>query len=254
MVKQAYKIDEEMGTTFWQDAIKKEMKNVMPAFSDTNETPKFHKLINCHMAFDIKLGNLAWKARYVAGGHQTDPPKDTTYSSVILRDRVQFTFLTAALNDLNILAADVKNAYLNVPTGKKVYTIAGLEFGASNVGRPIKIVRALYVLKSSGALWWDHMAASLRDAGFASCKADPDIWMKAAVKPNGDKYWAYILCYVDNLLVISHQPQEVMDFLSKRYTLKEGSVKEPMEYLGNQVGKWDMHDLLNLGLVKYTSN
>jgi hypothetical protein len=33
------------------------------------------------------------------------------------------------------------------------------------------------------------MAASLRDAGFVSCKADPDVWMKAAVKPNGDKYW-----------------------------------------------------------------
>jgi hypothetical protein len=38
-----------------------------------------------------------------------------------------------------------------------------------------------------------------------------------------------------------------MDFLSKKYTLKEGSVKEPTEYLGNQVGKWDMYDPLNLG-------
>ena len=91
------------------------------------------------------------------------------------------------------------------------------------------------------------MVASLRDAGFASCKADPGVWMKSAIKPNGDKYWAYVLCYVDHLLVILHKPQEVMDFLSKRYTLKEGSVKEPMEYLGNQVGRWDMHDPLNPG-------
>ena len=58
-------------------------------FSDTNEIPKFHKLINCHMVFDIKLGNLACKAQYVAGGHQTDPFKDTTYLSVISRDSVQ---------------------------------------------------------------------------------------------------------------------------------------------------------------------
>ena len=50
MVKRAYEIDEEMGTTFWQDAIEKEMKDVMPTFefSDTNEITKFHKLINCH--------------------------------------------------------------------------------------------------------------------------------------------------------------------------------------------------------------
>ena len=53
---------------------------------------------------------------------------------------IRIAFLAAALNDLNILAADVQNAYLNMPTGEKVYTIAGLEFGASNVGRPIKIV------------------------------------------------------------------------------------------------------------------
>ena len=176
MVKRAYEINEETGTTFWHNAIEKERKNVMPTFefSDTNKIPKFHKLISCHMVFDIKLRSLAHKAWYVAGGHQMDPPKDTTYLSVILRDSVWITFLAATLNDLNILAADVQNTYLNMLIGKKVYTKAGLEFGASNVGRPVKIVRALYGLKSSGACWWDHMASSLRDAGFASCKADPD--------------------------------------------------------------------------------
>ena len=53
-----------MGTTFWRDAIEKEMRNVMPAFefSETDEIPKFHKLINCNMVFDIKLGNLTCKA------------------------------------------------------------------------------------------------------------------------------------------------------------------------------------------------
>ena len=109
---------------------------MMPVFefSDTDEIPKFHKFINCHMVFDVKLGNLACKGWYVAGGHQPDPPNDTTYSSVISRDSIRIAFLAAALNDLDILAADV----LNAPTGKKVYTIAGLEFGASNVGSPLR--------------------------------------------------------------------------------------------------------------------
>ena len=156
-------------------------------------------------------------------------------------------FLATTLNDLNVLAADVQNAYLNAPTSEKVYTIAGLDFRASNVSRPIRIVRALYGLKSLGAHWWEHMASSLRDTEFVSCKADPNVWMKAVIKSNGVKYWAYVLCYVNDLLVVLHKPQEVMDFLSKRYTLKEGSVKEPTEYLGNQVGKWDMHDLVDLG-------
>ena len=76
----------------------------------------------------------------MAGGHQMDPPKDNTYLSVILRDSIRIAFLATALNDLDILAANVQNAYLNVLTGKKVYTIAGLEFGAWNISRSIKIV------------------------------------------------------------------------------------------------------------------
>jgi len=243
-VEQALKIDERTGTDFWRRAIEKEMKNVMPAFEfrDDNKVPDFYKRIGCHMVFDIKIGDLTRKARYVAGGHQTDPPKDSTYSSVVSRDSVRLAFLVAALNDLDVLAADVQNAYLNAETKEKVYTIAGLEFGPDNVGRPVLIVRALYGLKSSGARWRDHMAASLREAGFDSCKADPDVWMKASVKPNGEHYWAYVLCYVDDILVVSHNPKEVMDFLSSRYTLKEGSVQEPDMYLGNEVRKWQIDD------------
>ena len=114
------------------------------------------------MIFDVKM-DLTWKARFVAGGHQTDPPKESTYSSVVLRDSVRMKFLIAALNSLDILLADVQNAYLNAPTKEKVYTTAGLEFGAVNKGRFVLIVRALYGLKSSGARWRDRMAATLRD-------------------------------------------------------------------------------------------
>jgi len=103
------------------------------------------------MVFDIKIGDLTRKARFVAGGHMTDPPKDSTYSSVISRDSVRIAFLVAALNDIDVLAADVQNASLNALTKEKVYMIAGLEFGPQNVGGPVLIVRELYGLKSK--LW-----------------------------------------------------------------------------------------------------
>ena len=85
------------------------------------------------MIFDVKM-DLTRKARFVAGGHQTDPPKESTYSSVVLRDSVRMKFLIAALNSLDILLADVQNAYLNAPTKEKVYTTAGPKFGAVNKG------------------------------------------------------------------------------------------------------------------------
>ena len=167
-------INEETGTTFWHDAIEKEMKNVLPAFEfcEEGELPPFYKKIECHMIFDVKLVGLVWKARFVAGGHQTDPPADSVFSSVVSRDSVRLGFLVAALNDLDILAADVQNAYLNADTKEKVYTVAGLEFGKYK-GKCAKIVRALYGLKSSGARWRDHMAETLRQAGIKSCRADP---------------------------------------------------------------------------------
>ena len=118
-----------------------------------------------------------------------------------------------------------RGAYLNAPMKEKVYTTAGLEFGMTKVGRPVLIVRALYGLKSSGAQWRDHMAATLREGGFVSYKGDPDVWMKPKVKANGDTYWECVLCYVADILCISpHEPQVVMDHLATKYTLKKGSV------------------------------
>jgi hypothetical protein len=126
------------------------------------------------MIVDVKM-DLTRKARFVTGGHQTDLPKEATYSSVVLRDSIRIAFTLAALNDLDVLSADVQGAYLNAPTKEKVNTTAGFEFGADKVGRPVLIVRALCGLKSSGAQWQDHMAATLREANFVSCKGDPDV-------------------------------------------------------------------------------
>jgi hypothetical protein len=235
-VKQALAINRNMGTSFWKDAIEKEMSNVLPAFEfrDDDVMPPGFKKIDCHMVFDVKL-DLVRKARFVAGGHQTDPPKESVYSRVISRDSVHLAFLTAALNDLEILLADVQNAYLNAPTKEKTYTIAGLEFGQGKEGRPVMIVRALYLLRSSGAPWHDHLAATLREAGFKACKADANVWMRPAVKADGSKYYKYVLCYVDDLLVVSEHPKRIMEGLEAKYILQARSVGEPTTYLRAKV-------------------
>ena len=63
------------------------------------------------MIFDVKM-DFTRKARFVAGGHTTDMPGLITYSSVVSRNSVRLAFLIAGLNDLNVLAGDVTNAYL----------------------------------------------------------------------------------------------------------------------------------------------
>jgi hypothetical protein len=121
-------------------------------------------------------------------------------------------------------------------TKEKVYTTAGPEFG-SNAGRPAIIVRALYGLKSSGARWRDHFAAILTQVGFTSSKADPDVWMQKNKRPDGLTYWEYTLCYVDDILVISHEPMQVMNLLSHHVTFKSGSIQPLTNYLGATISQ-----------------
>jgi Reverse transcriptase (RNA-dependent DNA polymerase) len=119
----------------------------------------------------------------------------------VSRDSIRIRLLHAALNDLRILIGDVQGAYLNAKTSKRVYSICGPEFG-DDEGRPAKIVQALYGLKSSGARWRDQMAGTLRDLGYLSCKADPDVWMRENVKSSGERYYELVLMYVDDIMCI----------------------------------------------------
>jgi len=79
-VKEALTIDKETKTTFWHDAIQKEMKNCRTAFQflEEDETvPIGYKWIKCHLIFDVKM-DFSRKARFVAGGHMTNPPSKIT--------------------------------------------------------------------------------------------------------------------------------------------------------------------------------
>jgi hypothetical protein len=155
------------------------MKHVMCAFNNLEigaQEPRMSKRIPCQMIFDIKM-DFTRKARFVAGGHITNPPSSLTYSSIVARDRVHLVFLIIALNDLEILGGDIGNAYLQAPTKEKVHTICGPKFGHNLQGRFAVNCRALYGLKSSGAAWHSSFAGTLNDLGFTSSLADPDVWM-----------------------------------------------------------------------------
>ena len=134
--------------------------------------------IKCHMIFDVKMyGNLTRKARFVAGGHTTDPPSSITYSSVVARDSVRIAFTVDSINDLNIWVCDIGNAYLNAPCREKIWKKAGLEFGQEK-GTVMVIDRSLYGLKTSGASWRSMLADTLSLYGYVQSKADMDVWLK----------------------------------------------------------------------------
>ena len=104
--------------------------------------------------------------------------------------RIALTY--AALNGLDVWTADIKNAYIQAPSSRKDYIICGPEFGLENVGTPALITRALYGGKTAGADFRKHLRDCMKFLKFTSCRADPDVWMRAAVDPDRREYWEYV--------------------------------------------------------------
>jgi hypothetical protein len=160
-VDEAYAIDKANNNNLWTDAIAKEMKNVRVAFKilEGDETvPAVHQQIRCHGIFNVKMDGFARKFRMVAGGHMTEAHAMLTYASVVSRESVRIILSMAALNDLNVKAAGIQNAYLTTPVlSKKIWTRLGHEFGSSADKKAI-IVHALCSLKSASASFRNHLA------------------------------------------------------------------------------------------------
>ena len=114
-----------------------------------------------------------------------------------------------------------------------------MEFGIENMGKVGLIRRALYGGKSSGANFWKHLRSCMTRLNFQSCKADPDIWMREAIKDDGSSYWEYVLLYVDDCLcVLSMNAESVIrNEIGKYFLIKPGSVGLPDIYLGNKIRK-----------------
>ena len=106
-----------------------------------------HQEIGLYMIFDIKLGeNFRHKARMVAGGTTTKTPSSITYIYVVSRYLVRIMLMIAALDDLDLQAADIKNAYMTGPCREKIWTRAGPEFGMDE-GKVFILVRVKSSMK-----------------------------------------------------------------------------------------------------------
>ena len=53
---------------------------------------------------------------------------------MVSRESVRMALTYATLNGIDVMAADIKNAYLQAPSSEKHYVICGSEFGLEHVG------------------------------------------------------------------------------------------------------------------------
>ena len=122
-VQHAHQLDEQNGDTFWRDAIAKEMYNVSVAFKILEEgesLPPGWTRSSGHIIFDVKM-DFTRKARWVKDGHKTPDPDTSQYAGVVSRESIRILLTHAALHKVDVLAADIRNAYLQAPTTETHY-------------------------------------------------------------------------------------------------------------------------------------
>jgi hypothetical protein len=73
--------------------------------------PNGFEKIRAHLVFDVKHDGRH-KARLVADGHLTNIPIDSVYSGVVSLRGFRLILFLAELNDLQLWATDICNAYL----------------------------------------------------------------------------------------------------------------------------------------------
>ena len=138
--KHALQLDEEHGNDNWQRSIKKELDEINEY--ETFRLPKEGESLNgfqhipYHLVFDVKFDGRH-KSRLVAGGNHTEPLKEDIYSGVVSIESIRILFFLATLNNLQIWAAYVVNAFLNARCRERVLIRTGPEFGPKYHGKDL---------------------------------------------------------------------------------------------------------------------
>ena len=86
-------------------------------------------------------------------------------------------------------------------------------------------------LKSSGAAIRVKLASLLHDIGYTPSTADPDVWMRLAIKSDGTEYYGYALVYVEYVLVISYVPMKTIKGIKCVLKLEWYKAEPPDMYL-----------------------
>jgi len=97
------------------------------------------------------------------------------------------------------------------------------------------------------------LADILNNIGFRSSIADPDVWIISSIKPDGQRYYEYILVYVDDILCTSHDPKATMkEIQGKKVKFKKNKVAPPEVYLGATLQEKKLNDFKCWTMMSHT--
>ncbi len=247
--RQALALDKQNNDHLWQEAMDKEINALldMGAFefspADSRPPPKY-EYCPFLWVFAVKP-DLRRKARLVMNGSIVDQAHELERYSPVLQMRSSRILATIAhARGQKIQIADVGNAYINADTREYIWSRAGPEF-ADRAGMIIRVVKAMYGLPTSAREWNAHLAQTLTEIGYKRSIGDPSIWMR--MDPDHGVY-EYIAAYVDDLIIVSHQPHRTLRKLEQIYKIK---LVTDQIYLGQDFRLTVDDNLISIGSRRY---
>lgn len=223
----------------WQEAMDDEITSLHANGTWTLESlPTGTQLIPVKWVYKIKTdpsGNVErYKARLVAKGflQREGIDFDEVFAPVSKYTTLRALLATVAADDLELHQLDIKTAFLNGTLEEDVYVQQppGYEVGGRNVVCHLK--RALYGLRQAPRAWHQRLKSELETYGFTESKADPGLY----IWDDANAATAYILVYVDDLLIAAQDMDVVTTIKSKIMTSFEArDLGEAKTFLGMNI-------------------
>jgi hypothetical protein len=228
-----------------------------------HETIKFvkqdqtkHKL-KTRMVYDVKANEkgevLKFKARLVALGYDMRRNEyEETYAPVARWTTLLILIILGWYNKMEIRLLDFKGAYLHTkrPENIPVY-LADIPGITTPPDRMIFLNKGLYGTLDAGNLWRETVEKLLKRKGYTQAKNDPCLFYKKR-RTKGNTYTTYIATWVDDLLIVSDDPETEnirKDFEKDKFEISH--FDKINQYLGVRVKYDKKTDELTLDQVEY---
>ena len=234
----------------WELAMQEEVDSLI-----TNETWSLVDLpSNAHVLggrWDYKMkrgpqGEVArYKARWVVRGFEQREGIDfnETFASVVKPISYKAIFALAAALDWELEQMDVKTVFLYGNVKETIYVTQPTGFETGGKQKVCKPKKALYGLKRSPRVWYNTLAAFLKEQGFYPIVADYSVFSNDIT---------IIAIYVDDILLVGPDKKEIQrikDKLHEHFEITD--LSECNYYLGITVTRDRVNRILRLGQAGY---
>nr|CAE02415.2 OSJNBa0095E20.2 [Oryza sativa Japonica Group] len=230
---------------YWKEAVRSEMDSIMSNGTwEVVEHPYGCKPVGCTWVFKKKLrpdGTIEkYKARLVAKGYTQKEGEDffDTYSLVARLTTIRVLLALATSHGLLIHQMDVKTAFLNGELEEEIYMDQPDGYVLEGQEEMVyKLLKSLYGPKQAPKQWHEKFDNTLTSVGFVVNEADKCVYYRYG---GGE---GVILClYVDDILIFGtslNVIEEVKDFLSKSFEMKDLGVADIILNIKLLRGGWD---------------